>query len=591
MSDCFINPSASNNNQIIKAFLDAFGENFAPNFSPILPPPSASAVSQEPTTQFQGPANIKFSPIPSYNYNGNMLDGIAPYLNAIAGVLNLFGPLFLVVDVINGIIDIICALGNIPALIKAVTKFFSETIPALLTLFPVYALAPLLISVAKGIIAFTGGALVTILPIIDQIVLAAQQLSQATADGDINVMDALGEKICDLSKQLQSSSEIFKVLGFIFELISIFETLSKGFPCQTDCCDEDNCPAILNDPAIGKCSIIENTNSIVIPVIDFEIVKPRIKIRINNANGKRTDTAYSNADIAKYKNYLTINPELDPTVQVFINNKQVTVLEISNNEFLLDSSADELGVNLGDIVDYEVIVQKQTMLRNNLVSVGCMDTVAAAKLAALNNNANIAKSILDITGTKFPVINLAALQIIVNDQIANPETNQGENVGALFNSYIGDLTDYVDSLICSSFDPLKSEFTIDRTFVATKTEFATLSFIPRDATGNPLLKSSLPSSKIKFEFSATHGLIFDETLDRTTGVITAKISSEVALVSEIVASLKLNNKTCGRPSILDANGEVTEKILTATFILAGGLYPRVRTGIKNNDISRRRRAR
>lgn len=259
MTNCFpptpINP-------INDALMSIFGNNFFPPFNAGFQPTDKLSLVNEKLLQFQIPGGGKLKPIG--DPHKSLSEILAPMTGALGSVFAFFGPLFIILDLIRAIIDILCALFNPGPMIAALVDMFLTVVPPVIALFPPLSSILLALNIIKLIIALVVSMTTAIVAIIDLIVENALQIADLISDGNIAAVEAVTTKICTLLESFTNQLACFAPISFILQIIDIFMSLGSKFFCATDaaCCNNENCPPIIMTPPSGSTTVSSTRVSI-----------------------------------------------------------------------------------------------------------------------------------------------------------------------------------------------------------------------------------------------------------------------------------------------------------------------------------------
>jgi hypothetical protein len=180
-------------------------------------------------------------------YIANLFSQIAPFLslyNLIQALLNM----------IICIIDILCAIPNPWAMIRAVRRLIKQCLPPFLSLFPVFALILMILSILLLIIALIIYIISRIIQIIEDLIKNLQLLAEASTLQDADSVAAVAIKISSLFCIMEGLLATFSAIAAIIAIINALSNMAVAGICGggrggSDCCGDDVCPPfIANNP-------------------------------------------------------------------------------------------------------------------------------------------------------------------------------------------------------------------------------------------------------------------------------------------------------------------------------------------------------
>lgn len=558
MADCFPPAPINPLNQLL---LTVFGDNFFPPFNAGFQPVSKGSLVNEKLLQMSLPGGGKIKP--TGEPGKTISEMLTPITGQLASVFAFFGPLFLILDLIRSIIDILCALFNPQPMIAALIEMFLTTIPPVIALFPPLSSILLALNAIKLIIAIIVGLTAAIIPIIDLIVENANSIASLIEEGNIGAIESVTTKICTLLEAFANELAALAPISFIIELIDLFMGLGGKLFCATDerCCDSASCPPIIMEPPTGSATVSAVTvrvslkdllspiNPLVLPTVldppigiplsaisaglipdlnigpielgeldlvpflddealdSFEIVAPEMTISISDVANLATLNDY----IVDPEKIPGASSEADPaTVRVRITRNSdgtsITARALSATTTSITVKADDF--EAGTAVSFEILPDKDSLIKLNLISLACDDDLLAtreglaARVAATSagNGTSALDSVAVKLGRNFPP--LPDFGACLAAQQADPTVSQAQCVFNISSDYLDDLKEMALDLICLGASREASEFISDREFVpADGEEHATVSLTIKDANGVNLLQNFLPNVNVPEDIS------------------------------------------------------------------------------------------
>lgn len=196
----------------------------------------------------------KLFPNASPSFSKNLSDAIFSLVEQLSPFLNLFKFILPIFRLINGIIEVICALINPFALFGAVAKLFNEYLPDFLALYPAFSLAVIILSILKLILQVADymlGELTKLVKVIDK---NLKLFSKALETGNTDAINAASKKFSFLLCYFQDILVVFSMISAVEQIINDMLKFALGVPCQggdsSDCCNNDICPPYLQNDGI-----------------------------------------------------------------------------------------------------------------------------------------------------------------------------------------------------------------------------------------------------------------------------------------------------------------------------------------------------
>lgn len=256
MVDCF--ESTQPINPINQLVLATFGDNYSPPYNNSFQPPDRTALTNEQLLQLQYPGGGKAKPT-GLDTNQSISDYIAPIIGSLSSILSFFGPIYIILDVIRGIIDLICALFNPVPVVATFVEFFLNVVPPLIALYPPLSSILHALNAVKVIAAIAASFLAQVTAIIDLIVANALEIPDLISQGNLAAVEGINTKLCVLFQNFTNQIGAFAPVQFIIELVNLFTSLGSKFFCinESACCNSDNCPPILINPPAGIARLVQ----------------------------------------------------------------------------------------------------------------------------------------------------------------------------------------------------------------------------------------------------------------------------------------------------------------------------------------------
>lgn len=181
-------------------------------------------------------------------YLSNLFTQIAPFLS----LYNLFMALL---NMVQCIIDVLCAIPNPWKLAKAFRRLIKNCLLPFVNLFPPAALIAMIISLLLLLLALIEYLIAKILQIIADMIENFKLLQRGTTLKDSESTKAVTFKIASLFCIIENLLAIFGSLGAIFAIINSLAQIGGPKLCSkssgSDCCDDDTCPDFISNNPNG----------------------------------------------------------------------------------------------------------------------------------------------------------------------------------------------------------------------------------------------------------------------------------------------------------------------------------------------------
>jgi hypothetical protein len=229
------------------------GSGFAPQLPPLNIPFGSQGMPDlnelQSILQFLTPAG-SFRPQFDPHYLNNIYGAINDLLNRFMPFLMIYKFFLPLLELILCIIEVLCSLLNPFKLPIALSRLFRVCLPAVLSMFPFFALIIMIISLLLLIISLIVYLIERIILIMEILVQNVIALGRAVQRNEGDSITAILIKIGDLLCFLQNLFVIFGVILIAVEIIKAI--LSLGFnipPCasgnNSSCCSPDVCPQFI----------------------------------------------------------------------------------------------------------------------------------------------------------------------------------------------------------------------------------------------------------------------------------------------------------------------------------------------------------
>lgn len=209
------------------------------------------------------PAGIKLVPNSDSAMKG-IWDALASLFNQMAPFLAVFKFIQALLNMVMCIIDVICALMNPWALMKAVKRLFKVCIPDFLSMFPQFALIVMILTLLLLLIALIEYLYNVIKSYIEQIIKNLKVLSRAIQVSDEQSILAATNKLAYLLCLIEQLFSMLLAVAALFAVIEPLMKLAGRGVCSkssgSSCCEDDDfCPPfIANSPSglLGNTGVL-----------------------------------------------------------------------------------------------------------------------------------------------------------------------------------------------------------------------------------------------------------------------------------------------------------------------------------------------
>lgn len=267
-SGCFSStPPINPINQLI---LSVFGDNYFPPYSTQFQPEKKEELTNEKLLQMQLPGGGKIRPIATPLHN-SIADYITPITGILGNIFNFFGPIFIILDVIRGLVDVLCSFFSPVPAIVTIVDLFVTILPPAIALYPPLSSILLALNTVKLILSIVAALVAHIAPIIEKLVTNALSIPVLLAQGNLAAIEGVTAKICTLITHLENEVGSLGPIKFIIELLTLFINLGAKFFCvkgfnlpgnvqDSPCCTDETCPPVIVNPPAGRAVVIRDQN-------------------------------------------------------------------------------------------------------------------------------------------------------------------------------------------------------------------------------------------------------------------------------------------------------------------------------------------
>jgi hypothetical protein len=609
---------------ILQTILDLAGPNFTPPYDASQQPIVGNDRNNEDLIQFRVPGGTSLKGYSEPSITESIGSAINSMLAVVAPFISAYGLVLPILGVIRGIIEVICAMMNPFAVIKAVIRLFKKWIPPFISIFPPFAGIILIISIIKTLLAIVYFIMTVLVPTI-QLIIFNVKILVAAVDKDSNEQKrkAGREKLNALIVELLNQIGVLNILTPLLSIIFLILRLVSGFPCSkkkskkgkksrmdltgvssdfneddedASCCDEDVCPDIISHPPFGR--------GVMIPVNYCES-PPFFAMKIVTNNSQVVEYKQFSQNLPSQLN-CQLDEEIDfgrpahftgdlTMLRVEITSRRGAGRKINVPVVKIKDSGDIIVVNpsarrMIGTVDWKIVPNYDLMIMSGFIGLACHPDVVAAKEEIENRFPDLDNSVVD----RFPEIgnlegdfanlnaNLNSLLNGLQGQVDNNDTNGIQNTQdqalALLTNFANNLVSLLNDMLSKTNDRINSIFDVDKTIVrAGNKDKATLVVIPKDVTGSNLAQNLPNGVDIEVNFETNFGVISNKRRNNATGEILADITS----ISTGVATVKAKVASSYVFEVNDAGQEVVKEIQVR--FVSDAILPTRRTITKPNS--------
>lgn len=551
--------------QILTTILDIVGPNYTLPYDSSVQPSDASKRNTDDLLQYQLPGGGSLQGYTDPAQSQSIGNSINSMLAALAPFLSAYQMLLPIIGIIRGIIEVICALLNPWAVISAIIKLFSKYIPPFISLFPPLAGIVLILSTIKAILAIVFFILTTIVPWIQLIINNIQTLA-ANFGTNRAAQDAGRKKLLSLLMSLLNQLGVLNILKPLLEIIFFILGLAAGFPCSKDeedstCCNDNVCPPVLKDPPKGLGLISPTFFGESEPGIIYRVFP------ITSSGGGTISDLYPymqdfENQIQSDEKVIVAKPAGGNNISAMFQLK-LTKRGSSNVSSLVSISDDGSLIIFEPnkhyspmILNYEIIPNWDMLIANSVVGLACHPDVYKTKELIKNRYATklpgpAIVNVPETASVKDDYNNMANNLInnlnsmnnvvygVVRDGEIDPKTPPYDEdiskIEEIRDSTIQMLIDFINAMknkmqliLGKSFDPLSSEFNVDKNLVNVgDKDKSVISVIPKDITGSFLLKNLPDGVSLNVTLHTNFGVIKNQRIDNSTGTVIAELTSSI----------------------------------------------------------------
>jgi hypothetical protein len=200
----------------------------------------------------------------SPSFSKDLSDAIYSLMEQSAPFLSSFKMLVVVMKLLEGILEVICALINPFTLFSAINKLFNEYLPEFLALYPATSMIATMLDILKIILALVDYILGNLTKLVNAIDKNLKMFARAVEKNDTQAIANISKKLTFLLCSFQNFLVAFSMLASIVQIIEDLINFGLKVPCQSgsSCCTEDVCPAFLQAGGISGTGALKYFNDV-----------------------------------------------------------------------------------------------------------------------------------------------------------------------------------------------------------------------------------------------------------------------------------------------------------------------------------------
>jgi len=562
----------------IQVISDLVGNDFNFPYDSSQQPIDAVAKNAQALLQFQLPGATTLRGYADPSLAESMGSAINSLMAGLAPIMSVYGFLLPILGVIRGIIEVLCAMMNPFAVIRAIIRLFKKWIPPFIALFPPLAGLIIILGIIKLILAITFYIMTVVVPTYQLIKHNIKVLEKSFGPNANDQTRAAGKaKLEKLLEEFLNQIGVLAMLKPLLEIITLILGFKAGFPCgkgkkghitvssdDTTCCGDLVCPPELKRGAItGRGTLIPASFGNAAPFFAFKLfTNHSLTPKLKKYNQSLRDQLNQQLDEEVDEACAPGGDDSEcPTLRVRIKSRRgrsneilKAIAKISGSTLTVISPS--LATMTG-AVDFEIEPNYDVLIMRNMIGLGCHPDIEDAKAALEARTPALDLSIAekfpevsDISGDYnkfgddinkcFSQLKLKVANIIVSDPPYNTDDIDASQDCMLnvLNNFADDMKNKLRSLISKGTDKDNSDFSVDKNIVrADGKDKAIISVIPRDITGANLTINLPADVDVQVELFTDLGIITNQHLDNTTGQISADITSPIAGVASLTAKI------------------------------------------------------
>jgi hypothetical protein len=216
--NCFPDSGELPINPVNLGILDIF-PNFVPSFAVSFQPTDLDAMAKEALLQLQGMGGVDFPAIPRSDAK-TISELLGPAIAVLSNIVGFAQPIFDIIQLIIGIINVLCSLVDPFKVAEAVTKLLLTYVPKVLSLIPPFAALTMALDAAKVAIAIAAAMIQEILPTIQALINNALSIADAISTGNAATVVAIESKLCTMFQIIANQLALAAPINTLINLIN-----------------------------------------------------------------------------------------------------------------------------------------------------------------------------------------------------------------------------------------------------------------------------------------------------------------------------------------------------------------------------------
>lgn len=228
-----------------------------------------------------------------------LLKYLSDIFSQIAPFLSLYNFFMALLNMILCIIEVLCAIPNPWAMIRAIRRLIKRCLPPFLNLFPWLALLAMILALLLLLLALIEYIIARILQIIEDLLRNLQLLADGVTLQDAESTAATAFKIASLLCIIEALMAVFSSVAAILAIIEALANIrgrtvcakSGGSSNDVECCGDDVCPPFIADNPDGipgtQGRLVYHNQIIANPLAGGFFTRPESWQFVNDATGQQ----------------------------------------------------------------------------------------------------------------------------------------------------------------------------------------------------------------------------------------------------------------------------------------------------------------
>lgn len=594
--DCF--PDGTPINPVNAAILAAF-PNFVPTFNVSFQPLDQNALAQEALLSLQGLGGVELKPPPMPSLAKTISDYLTPVVATLSYITGFAQPIFDIIQLIIGIINVLCSLVDPFKVAEAVTKLLLTYVPKIISLIPPFAGLTIALDVAKVAIAIAAALLQEILPTVQALINNALSIADAISTGNAATISAIESKLCTMFQLIGNQIALAGPINALITIINrILGAPSEGFCAAGDdseCCN--TCPALVTNPPIGVARVASVAPEFTLLGFPTPIVPATAVLALRTALVSENSSGLTR-NLAVGSNYQVNRPSSSSEpmgtymedLSTFISTSartifiQLTANNVSNTYLVRSAEVSTFAgsqvlhvtIETGDLVvsdtnfDYVIVPDEDALYTLGVMNIGCNTAIGSAATNLTNRfnvdstawrtNQNnvldgyavaIATTGLDPAirkiGTTLKPFDIDGLRACLTRLERNPtDARVLVCFQGILEKELEDKRDFHDRVVCAAASSLNSQFTVSKNTAFIGDDTVQLNFTVRDVAGASIMAATIPNTSASVVFTTDRGVVTSTIFDSVTGTYSAFLSSKSAGTANVTAFF-ITSDVCIQP--------------------------------------------